>query len=772
YRHPLELLARERSFHIVVQPGNAVLLRGDSLLVRAVGSIHRPGQMTLNFWQAGEARQSLVMQYRPGQFEYTCTFSGLQNDIRYFVQQAGTATDTFLVQVTNNPFVTELSITYQYPPYTGLADFTTTRDKAIQGLRGTRMILDGHSSNTLAQASLVLSPDSLRPLPLIGGRSFTDTLVLAHDGSYGIRLTDTWGLTNDDTLHYPITVVPDEAPAVALRFPGQNAQIDEAMKQPLVFELADDYGVLKLEIEYAKMASDGRRGETRRKRIALWSGENRTHFIDQYLWELSDLNLLPEDEVAYKLIVYDNDRVSGPKATASDEFRVRFPSLEEIFTREQQRQDDITTSLETLEERGEKFRQQVKELNEAIERGKNLEWEQNQQLDQTLTDQKKMLDQVKNIADQLQQSIDQMQRGQMMTVEMMEKMARVQSLLEEVANDRVKQLMTQLQQSIDKLDRRAVADALRQLQISQEQILQKLDKTLALLENLKLEQQMDYLVQKSEEIAQAARQLADTSAALLGEKPSPADSSASDTRDASGSESQKQKSQEYSDSTRNQERSRQAESPVENRQFPQGEMKSGQPNSRSQQAEQGRPGQPENIGEDKQRELGEKAGEIGEQTEDLFERLAETAKGMQIAQEEELAQKLQQEGSPENRQFFSNSLNRIGNNLMSGRLRQSLSQEQEFAGGMQKMNQRLEQYRDELTEKWQKKVAEAMKRAFDELGYLSESQEEIMLAVDAEPDFTHPDILRYAAREQEVVAGLESVLTGVTEAAKDNFFIS
>ncbi|MFH1069640.1 MAG: DUF4175 family protein, partial [Candidatus Glassbacteria bacterium] len=378
YRHPLELLARERSFHIIVQPGDALIMRGDSLPVRAVGSIHRPEEMTLHFWQAGEAGQSRIMQYRLGQFEYSYVFSGLQNDVRYCVEQGGTATDTFLVQVTNNPFVTELGITYHYPPYTGLPDYTTTRDKAIQGLRGTRVTLDGHSSNILERASLVLAPDSLRPAPLTGDRSFTDTLTLAADGSYGIRLVDRWGLTNDDTLLYPITVIADEPPAVALRFPGPEAQVDETMKQPLVFELADDFGVERVELEYARVSSDGRRGDSARKRIAGWSGQLRTHLVEQYLWDLAELKLLPQDEVAYRLIAFDNDRVSGPKATASDEYRIRFPSLEEIFSREQQRQEDVASGLEELEQRGEKFRQQVKELDEAIERGKQIEWEDNQ----------------------------------------------------------------------------------------------------------------------------------------------------------------------------------------------------------------------------------------------------------------------------------------------------------------------------------------------------------------------------------------------------------
>ncbi|RLB14140.1 MAG: hypothetical protein DRG82_14375, partial [Deltaproteobacteria bacterium] len=190
YSHPLDLLRKERAFRIFVHPGNVTILRGDSLQIKAVSSIYRPEEMMIHFWQTGKGQKKATMPYVADQFEYSYTFPRIENDISYFLAQGDTYTDTFQIQVISNPFVTELRLRYEYPPYTHLPPFETTRDKSIQGLRGTRVIISGRASNPLAEAHLVFAPDSLRPMKSTGERDFIDTLVLEADGSYRIRLKD------------------------------------------------------------------------------------------------------------------------------------------------------------------------------------------------------------------------------------------------------------------------------------------------------------------------------------------------------------------------------------------------------------------------------------------------------------------------------------------------------------------------------------------------------------------------------------------------------
>ena len=763
YRHPLEMLRRERAFRIFVRPGNITILRGDSLIIRAAASLHRPEPMTIHYWQAGKPGMKEVMSYSPNQFEYEAAFRDIENDISYYVAQGAALTDTFQVRVTSNPFVTELTLHYDFPAYTGLPAYETSRDKAVQGLRGSRVELRGKASNPLVSAVLQLGPDSLIEAPLTGERDFSATLLLVRDGAYRIRLKDRWGLVNDDTLAYPITVIPDEPPAIALRFPAPDAQINEQMQQPLIFEIADDFGVTRVTLAGSKERPGGQAGPQRSLTLGSYP-DSPAHLVGQYLWDLKDFSLLPDDQVAYRLTVFDNDRISGPKSVTSGEFHLRFPSLKEIFSQEQDRQEGIVADLHQIEEKGEKLRDQVKQMSEALEHGRKMEWEEGRKLEQAVQEQVKMLDQVKQIAKELDESIKQLDQSQVLSREMLDKLAQVHELMEEVASQRMKEIMAELQKGIDKLDRKALAEAMKNMQVSQEQLLDKLDKTLALLENLKLEQQMDHLVKSSEELARQAKALRDTTAALSGEPESARDSleNGNTTREAPEDSVKPGQEGAAADSLAGP-----CDNPDQALQADSRNREESQPEKSAGQMDQSAPAEDESL-----EKLEEEARELAEQTNELFSRLDETSKNLEKAGEEALSEKLKEEGSEERLKFYEDNLSRIGRLLREGRLKDSSGPQSEVSRSLRQLHDKMQSYRDELNEKRQQKVAKAMEQAFDDLSYLSERQEDIFDSVNLEPDINHPDVLNYAAGQQDVAQGLASVRDGLLKAARDNFFIS
>jgi hypothetical protein len=749
YRHPVELLRRESAFRIFVHPGNITILRGDSIQIKAIGTIHLSEDMVINFWQAGRGKETQAMSYRQDQFEYNHTFQNVENDLSYYIQQGKALTDTFRIQVTNNPFITELILRYDYPSYTGLPQYETARDKAIQALRGTRVSFSGRSSNSLVRAEIVLEPDSVRAAAIFGERNFSDTLYLQNDGGYRIRLKDHWGLANSDTLVYPITVIPDEFPAIALRFPETEAQLDERMKQVLLFEVADDFGVSRVELHFQKQGPAGQSAQPTRRTIASWKKPG-AYEMAQYVWDLKELGLLPEDLVTYRLFVFDNDRVSGPKSVSTPEYRIRFPSIVEIFDQEQQRQEEIVSNIEQLGEKGEKLREQVKQISEAIERGQKMEWEEGRKLGQAVKEQAEMLEKVRKTANELQESIEQMKRSNLLSGEVIDKLAKVQQLLEEVTTERMKELMEKIQQAIDRLDQQELSKAMENFEISQDQLLEKLDKTLALLERLKLEQQMDYLVNRTGELAREAGGYADSTGALLGEPVAEQKDTIPVGEGETPGDSSDSEMQIAQDSS--------AESPSK-------DSSAGLEKADDQAEEM------KDLAAELEY-LSEKILELDQQTAELFEQLAETSQSMEQAGEKEVAEKLSEEAGRENREFFKKNLSAVSEAFRSGRLGDSMEGQGRVTRGLQEMHQRLEEYREELKEKSQKKVARAMEQAFDQLNYLSGRQENILVSVIQEPDINHPDVLEYASEEQDIIEGLVSIRDGLIEAARDNFFIS
>ncbi|MCE5271579.1 hypothetical protein LLH00_09895 [bacterium] len=750
---PFDLIRRERAYHLIVSPGNITLMRGDSLSVRAVGSIHRPGRVRLDWWQAGKVGQSREMSYLRDQFEYRADLGPLESDLSYVVSQGSTVTDTFRVTVTSNPFVTSLHLRYEYPAYTGLGVYETERDRAVQALRGTRVVLSGRASNPLAAAELRLERGEVHRMPVTAERVFCDTLVLDADTRYSLRLTDTWGLANTDTLPYPVTVLNDEAPRIVLLFPEAEANLGREMVQPLMYEAADDYGLSRVSLSYRKEKTGGRREDQERSlSLPAGSSSGATHVLERFNWELGELHLLPGESVLYRLTAWDNDRVSGPKATASAEFRLKFPSLEEIFKQGEKQQEQIASRLDDLGQEGQKTLEQVKKMQEALERGHEMDWQEKQRLGQALERQKQISEQVGRLADQMKQNIERMQSAGASSPELLEKLQRVQQLMDEISTDEVKELLSKIQSSLDKLDNKALSDQMNKLEFSQEKLLDKLDKTISVLEKVKLEQQMDFLVSRTRELAAASEALADSVAVKSPDGEQKGESA--DSLAASGAKPGQPGSEASADSL-------------------------GAPGSALSDSTQagGQSSKRETEQSPLERELtGKEPAEALDQmkklTAEVFDRMGNAVKSFDRAGQKELAAKLGQESAPEQRESFEQDYEETEQALEAEQPGKAAGSQRRAGRRMDALHERMEKYSRELKEKWRQEVSEAILRAFDNLDYLSRHQEEVAEQIQAETDFSHPDVLKIAGQQQEVSRGLSTVLAGLVESARDNFFIS
>lgn len=736
---PLELIRRERDFRIFVQPGDITLLRGERLIVRAAGSIVRPDEMLLESWQTGRVRETYSMPYISEQFEHRLDLGPVENDLSYVVSQSGTASDTFRVRVTSNPFITELRLRYEYPAYTGLPPYETARDKAIQGLRGTRITLDGRSSNPLSTATLILGVDSLRSLEIHEERGFSDTLTLDRDTYYSFRLEDSWGLVNTDSLVYPIVVTPDEPPRIALLYPEKESKLGEQMQQALMYEAADDFGFGRMVLNFRKMNIAGRESEPRNFSLPL-PERGSTHLFERYDWDLRPLRLLPGESVVYSLTVWDNDRVSGPKSASTGEYKLRFPTIQEIIQQGEQEQQEIASRLADLESQGQSALEQVQKMQEALERGSQMDWQEKQRLGQALERQKEIAEQVGDLAERMKQSVEQLQRGESMSPELLEKLVQVQKLMEEVATEEMKELMARIQESMERIDPGELARDIEKLKFSQEKFLERLDKTLSVLEKIRLEQQMDFLVNRTRELARTAESLADSMAAAAGEDPGQVADNTNERSDRPGGD--KDNGADAVD----------PEAPDAER--------GGEPGLSSLEQE---------LLEKNSREA---LDQLDQLTEDVFERMENTAGSLAVSGENELASNLEKEVYGPDREYFSQAWSDVSNKMESGRPGEAGKTQREAGRRMRDMHDRLQDYSELLKEKWKNEVSEAMLRAFDDLDFLARRQEQIAAAVESEPDINHPDVLELAVHQREVVQGLSRVQSGLADAARDNFFIS
>ena len=777
YLNPFAVLNQERDFHFLITPGDSTVMRGDSISILVRPSMYKPLPVILHFRSVGETPAEQKIEYDQASEAYVFRFTDLEEDIQYNISQAGEFSDTFRINVTNNPFITQLTLELDYPDYSKIDNYSTGRNREIRALKGTHVYFSGKSSNLLDSAYLNLTfgndNPSTRPMKTDDAKNFSDTLTVLVDGSYNISLKDTYGLGNSDTVRYGIEVIEDQYPEIAIRYPEKSSDLDQSMKLPLVFETSDDFGIRAVNINYRR--ADKPESENLTKRIASYN-DQPTHRTDQYLWDLSELNLLPGAEVTFRLGVLDNDMVSGPKIVYSDYYSVRFPTLDEIFNKKEEEQDLITENIEELRDQGSQLQEELDKLSEALERGKQLDWEENRQISDAIERQQQMADQVNKLSEQLEQNISQLEKNSLLSGDILKKLSDVQQLMDQVATEELKAITEKLQKAIENMDTGTLNQAMDQFTMTQQQFVEKLDRAASMLRKLQLEQQMDRLVEQTEMLAEMAESMQDSVAGLCdspfkkdpGTKQNPAFTG--ENNDAEKKEPA-EKLDDTQKSVTESEQNKQEMLEKENSERLTADQKAENEKQNSAEKEQLSEAQ-EKVSPEKKQEMLDELNKLYEENKAAFEEMKEAAENLDQAGESQLSEKMFAEITPEMKEQLEKMLSEIGENLSKGKLNEARTPQKRLTEQSRQREDRVKKMQKELRDKWKQEIAEAMKTAFDYLSFLSREQEEVAGSVERENDINHPSLIQIAEQQQDISTGLSEVFDGLNEAARDNFFIS
>src|SRR5574337_1237533 len=114
-------------------------------------------------------------------------------------------------------------------------------------------------------------------------------------------------------------VLPDDWPTVSIIAPGKNLDIVGDQSLRLLMHIEDDFGFSRLRLGYrlVHLCYEGPQKDYSYRDVPLPQGR-LTQADVPYLWDLSTMNLVPEDVVEYFAEVSDNDVIKGPKSARSD----------------------------------------------------------------------------------------------------------------------------------------------------------------------------------------------------------------------------------------------------------------------------------------------------------------------------------------------------------------------------------------------------------------------------------------------------------------------
>jgi len=485
-----------------VSPGDATILKGEDFAVTARLSGRIPASGEVAFREEGsEVWERALFAVEDG--GATHRFREVKRSFTYRVRAGDGESPAFRLRALDRPTVLRLRMTYRYSEYTGLGERTEEEGGDISAVKGTRVRVEVLANRPLRSAEVAFE-DGERVearIPSAGGRSGTVDLVVTQDRRYTIRLVDAEGVPSTDAMAYRVMAIPDESPTVRVAFPGRDVEVGEEMVVPLQIEAKDDFGLSRMELLYALNDEAGER------RAALGVGAGGDVSV-RHLWDLSGMNLLPDDRVRYRVRVYDNDRVSGPKAGETPVFTVKLPSLAEIAQEAERTQQEGVTSLQEVAEEGRRIQARLEEIRRELmkkggEKGGDLAWEKRKDIEAALARQAELGERLKRVSEQVGEMAEKMGQHGLLNREVLQKIEEIRKLVAEVVSPELREAMRRAQEAAQAADPRRVQEALQNLVRNQEEFQKRLDRTIAMLKRARQEQAFDALARRAEELVRA-----------------------------------------------------------------------------------------------------------------------------------------------------------------------------------------------------------------------------------------------------------------------------
>jgi Domain of unknown function (DUF4175) len=515
------------SFHIT--PGNVKVIKDDPVSIvvslernetEAAAGIRQslPQTISLSVRETEEIQPEtiIIRADSSGRFDYM--IPSLKQSVEYFAEASGVQSAKYSLSVTERPVVRSMRVHLTPPSYTNLLpQYLDENIGDISDLPGTIVRWEIRPTKKIKAGKIEIkdsaSANTMKVIPLsTRDSSLYASMILKHGGMYHISLEDTEGITNANPIEYKVAITPDEYPRVEITDPGKNVDITPAMDLPMQLKLHDDFGFSSLRIAYRLVQSKYEKPAERYSyatvplpQAHIAGPTTQAQPYDEtvgYDWNLSGMGLVPEDVIEYRAEVFDNDNVSGPKIGTSQTYLLRLPSIQEVFADADKGHAEAIQEMEQSENEAEDLKKDIDEISRDIKTDQKFDWQKQQktqELAKKYEDLQKKMAEVKNKVDTVAKELE---KNNVLSPETLEKYAELQKMMQDMNSPDFQEALKRMQEAMKDVNPEAMLQAMQQVQFSEEMFRKSIERTLSLLKRIQIEEKMDEMVKRANQLQQ------------------------------------------------------------------------------------------------------------------------------------------------------------------------------------------------------------------------------------------------------------------------------
>ena len=529
---PFELMAGPTLPALVVTPGTVEVLRGSDVPME----VSAPGRTTVTVhWQAaGDVALEAMIELDGDRGSFVLRSVTARTD--YWVQAPdGAMSPLYELQPVDPLLVGDLIVRISFPPHTGrspeeygvVVPPLRIPVRSVFSFEGqaSRPLLSAGLERIEAEAEAEVGAEAgseagteLEAEISVNGRRFEGRWTPQMSGIYEWRFTGVGG-EPAEILPPPLvlTLVPDSAPDISVLLPGRDTLLPVSLRQPLVLEAADDYGLDHLALVVYRVTAFGDRLTPVEQPIPVGGtrGALLRPVIDLTSWEL-----LPGDTIRYFARAVDNAPI--PNVSETREYVLRPPTAADLRREAQERLAEAARGVERLASQAEERAAETQELESELsnqrdaesqsrreESEERLDFDQQEDVREALEAQEELLAALDSLEMEMAELNRDLEATGLADPELQEEIRELQRLLNELAPESLEERLSELTEQIAEMTTDDAYEALRELAGDQEALRDRLEAAIEQFERAAMEQDFRATAAEAEELAEQEQALAD-----------------------------------------------------------------------------------------------------------------------------------------------------------------------------------------------------------------------------------------------------------------------
>jgi hypothetical protein len=508
-----------QKFYFQLIPGNKEVTKGDGVSIVVSISGDAPAKISLMRKSAEqtEFEESLLNADESGKSIYKV--SEVKSSFEYFAAAEGVKSDVYKISVINRPIITQLDVIITPPAYSGLPQ-TIQRDNGnISALPGSKISLGINSSRELSNATIMFSDNVNRRMSVLGQKADTD-FAIYKSLTYSINIIDYQNIANINPITYSIQKLEDRLPSIEMITPKESVKLGTDGKISIITKVSDDYGFSSLQLNYQLTTSRYREAAQELTQVPIPIKKESVEDEVYYVWDLTPLFLAEGEALSFFMEVFDNDIVSGPKSARTPTLSILIPSLDDLYKTAENTQQEASKDLsETLKE-AEKLSRELKNISDDLKQNsRDVSWQEKERVEKASQRFSELMQKTDDAAKKLDEMRRDLMQNNLLSEETLQKYNELQDLLDQLNSEELREAFKRMQESLQNMMRDNVQMSLEELKANEEYFKKSLERTLNLLKRIQIEQKLDELIKRTEDISEKLEELSQkTSQSNLNEK--------------------------------------------------------------------------------------------------------------------------------------------------------------------------------------------------------------------------------------------------------------